>query len=127
MSESGVEVSVVLPAYNEAATIESTVRTTLATLDGFLPAGSYEVVVAEDGCDDETPEIAAQLAAEDDRVLHFHNDERLGRGGALNAAFRAANGDTLAYFDTDLATDMRHLEELVESVRSGDADVATGS
>ncbi len=127
MTASGVEVSVVLPAYNEADTIERTVRTTLSTLDAFLPAGSYEVVVAEDGCEDATPEIASRLAAEDDRVRHFHSDERLGRGGALNAAFRAANGDTLAYFDTDLATDMRHLEELIESVRSGDADVATGS
>ncbi|WP_353635201.1 flippase-like domain-containing protein [Halobacterium sp. NMX12-1] len=127
MTEPGVEVSVVLPAYNEADTIEETVRTTLETLDAFLPAGSYEVIVAEDGCEDETPEIAARLAAEDDRVRHFHSDERLGRGGALNAAFRAAEGETLAYFDTDLATDMRHLEQLVESVRSGDADLATGS
>ncbi|CQH48833.1 glycosyltransferase AglD [Halobacterium hubeiense] len=127
MTEPGVEVSVVLPAYNEADTIEETVRTTLETLDAFLPAGSYEVIVAEDGCEDETPEIAARLAAEDDRVRHFHSDERLGRGGALNAAFRAAEGETLAYFDTDLATDMRHLEQLIESVRSGDADLATGS
>src|SRR6056297_986089 len=122
-----VEVSVVLPAYNEADTIETTVQTTLETLAGFLPPGSFEVVVAEDGCEDETPAIADRLAADDVRVRHFHSDERLGRGGALNAAFRDASGDTLVYFDTDLATDMRHLEELVESVRSGEYDVATGS
>ena len=127
MSDSAVEVSVVLPAYNEADTIEATVRTTLETLSDFLPAGSFEVVVAEDGCEDETPAIAARLAAADDRIRHFHSDERLGRGGALNAAFRDARGDTLAYFDTDLSTDMAHLEALVESVRSGDADIATGS
>ncbi|MFB6071921.1 MAG: flippase-like domain-containing protein [Halobacterium sp.] len=127
MTDSGVEVSVVLPAYNEADTIETTVRTTLDTLAAFLPAGSFEVVVAEDGCDDDTPEIADRLAAENDRVRHFHSDDRLGRGGALDAAFRDARGDTLVYFDTDLATDMRHLEELVESVRSGDYDIATGS
>ncbi|MFB6270335.1 MAG: flippase-like domain-containing protein, partial [Halobacterium sp.] len=127
MTDSGVEVSVVLPAYNEADTLETTVRTTLETLASFLPEGSYEVVVAEDGCEDETPEIADRLAAEDDRVRHFHSDERLGRGGALNAAFRDARGDTLVYFDTDLATDMHHLEELVESVRSGEYDLATGS
>jgi uncharacterized protein (TIRG00374 family) len=127
MTDSGVEVSVVLPAYNEADTIETTVQMTLDTLAAFLPDDSYEVVVAEDGCEDETPEIASRLAAEDDRVRHFHSDERLGRGGALNAAFRDARGDTLVYFDTDLATDMRHLEELVESVRSEGYDVATGS
>jgi uncharacterized protein (TIRG00374 family) len=122
-----VEVSVVLPAYNEAGTIERTVRTTVRTLAEFLPAGAFEVIVAEDGCEDRTPEIADRLAAEDPRVRHVHSDERLGRGGALDHAFAAAAGSTLVYFDTDLATDMDHLEELVERVRSGGYDVATGS
>jgi uncharacterized protein (TIRG00374 family) len=126
-AEPTVSVSVVLPAYNEASTIESTVTTTLRHLESFLDPGTFEVIVAEDGCDDRTPEIADRLAADDDRVQHLHSDDRLGRGGALEAAFRAASGDTLVYFDTDLATDMRHLEELVTRVNSGEADVATGS
>ncbi|MFB6281656.1 MAG: flippase-like domain-containing protein [Haloferacaceae archaeon] len=124
---SAPEVSVVLPAYNEAATIERTVGTTIDRLASFLPAGAFEVIVAEDGCDDRTPDIAARLARTDDRVRHVHSDERLGRGGALERAFAAAAGDVLVYFDTDLATDMDHLEELVERVRSGECDVATGS
>jgi len=123
----GVEVSVVLPAYNEARTIEGTVETTLTTLADFLPPGAFEVIVAEDGCADRTPEIADRLAAADDRVRHVHSDERLGRGGALERAFAAADGETLVYFDTDLATDMRHLEELIQRVHTGEADVATGS
>ncbi|MFB6070869.1 MAG: flippase-like domain-containing protein [Halanaeroarchaeum sp.] len=127
MSDRPVEVSVVLPAYNEEDTIEETVEVALAELDGFLPADAYEVIVAEDGCEDRTPEIADRMAAADDRVRHFHSDERLGRGGALDRAFQAADGDTLVYFDTDLATDIGHLEELVESVRSDEWDLATGS
>ena len=127
MSTESVEVSVVLPAYNEEATIRSTVETTLSTLAAFLPADAFEVIVAEDGCDDGTPEIADEMAEHDDRVRHVHSDERLGRGGALERAFRAADGETLVYFDTDLATDMRHLEELVESIRTEGYDVATGS
>ncbi|WP_254543374.1 flippase-like domain-containing protein [Halomarina pelagica] len=121
------EVSVVLPAYNEEATIERTVETTLATLASFLPDGSFEVIVAEDGCDDRTPEIAARIAGGDRRVRHVHSDDRLGRGGALVRAFRLAAGETLVYLDTDLATGMDHLEELVESVRTEGYDVATGS
>jgi hypothetical protein len=127
MTGRAVEVSVVLPAYNEETTIEHTVRTTIETLERFLPEGSFEVIVAEDGCEDRTPEIADRLAAEDDRVRHFHSDERLGRGGALERAFEAAEGETLAYFDTDLATDMQHLEELIESVRTDGYEVVTGS
>jgi uncharacterized protein (TIRG00374 family) len=124
--QTSVAVSVVLPAYNEADSIEHTVERTLDTLGAFLDGG-YEVIVAEDGCDDDTPEIAARLADTDDRVRHVHSDTRLGRGGALERAFRAADGDVLVYFDTDLATDLKHLEELVECVRSGEYDVATGS
>jgi len=123
----GVEVSVVLPAYNEEATLADTVGVTLETLASFLPEGSFEVIVAEDGCDDHTPDIADELAAKYDAVRHAHSEKRLGRGAALEQAFREAHGETLVYFDTDLATDMRHLEELIERVRSGEYDVATGS
>ncbi|WP_336329031.1 flippase-like domain-containing protein [Haloarcula sp. CGMCC 1.2071] len=122
-----VEVSVVLPAYNEADTIEQTVSITLETLASFLPEDAYEVIVAEDGCSDRTPEIATRLANEDSRVRHVHSDERLGRGGALAYAFERADGETMVYFDTDLATDMSHLEELVNAVRVDGYDVATGS
>lgn len=122
-----VAVSVVLPAYNEEATIENTVHTTLDTLGAFLKPGTFELIVAEDGCEDRTPELADRLAAENAAVRHFHSGERLGRGGALERAFEAADGETLVYFDTDLATDMKHLEELVNTVRTGDADLATGS
>ncbi|MFW5956004.1 MAG: flippase-like domain-containing protein [Halorhabdus sp.] len=125
--DSAVEVSVVLPAYNEEDTIERTVGETLDRLGRFLEAGSFEVIVAEDGCADRTPEIATRLAAEDDRVRHIHSEERLGRGGAIEYAFHRADGATLVYFDTDLATDMDHLEELVESVRTDGYDIATGS
>jgi uncharacterized membrane protein YbhN (UPF0104 family) len=122
-----VEVSVVLPAYNEAETLADTVETTLSSLASFLPDGSFEVIVAEDGCEDSTPEIAGELASTHEAVRHVHSEERLGRGGALEYAFEQANGETLVYFDTDLATDMDHLEELVESIRSEGYDVATGS
>ncbi len=122
-----VEVTVVLPAYNEENTIETTVRTTLESLNGFLPPDSFEILIAEDGCEDRTAEIAGRLADADSRIRHFHSEQRLGRGGALQRAFEAATGETLVYFDTDMATEMRHLETLIDSVHSGQNDVATGS
>jgi len=59
-------------------------------------------------------------------VVHLHSDQRQGRGRALNRAFKASKGEILGYIDVDLATDMRHLEELVNSIRDGN-DFATGS
>lgn len=122
-----IEVSVILPAYNEADTIEATVDRTLETLSSFLPDDVVEIIITEDGCTDRTPEIAARLAKNDHRIIHLHSDSRLGRGAALERAVRCANGDVVAYLDTDMATDMVHLEELIETVRSGEADIVTGS
>lgn len=122
-----VEVSIVLPAYNEAGSLESAISKTIEALGTFLPAGVFEVIVAEDGCTDSTPQIAESLASENESVRHIHFAERQGRGRALRRAIQSAEGTTVAYFDTDLSTDLQHLEELIESVRSGAADIATGS
>ncbi len=59
-------------------------------------------------------------------MVHLHSDERLGRGKALNRAFKSAHGDILAYIDVDLATDMLHLPELIDRIRNR-YDLATGS
>jgi uncharacterized protein (TIRG00374 family) len=122
-----LEVGVILPAYNEEHTIERTVQKVSSELANFLPVDSFEIIIAEDGCEDRTPEIADQLAEKHKYVSHIHSDRRLGRGGALSFAFQQSGAETLVYLDTDMATDIDHLEELVESVRSGEYDIATGS
>ncbi len=87
---------------------------------------SFEIIIAEDGATDGTEKIAESLASEYPYVVHLHSDERLGRGTALNRAFKSAHGDILVYIDVDLATDMPHLSELINQIRSG-YDLATGS
>ncbi len=119
-----VEVSVILPAYNEADRIKNTVERTAEALRDITP--SFEIVIAEDGSHDGTDKICETLAKKYDFVTHLHSDERLGRGRAMNRAFRASKGDILCDIDVDLATDMKHLRELVQSIRDG-YDFATGS
>lgn len=87
---------------------------------------SFEIIIAEDGSKDGTDRICEALARKYDFVVHLHSDERQGRGKALNRAFRASKGEILGYIDVDLATDMRHLKELIQSIRDG-CDFATGS
>lgn len=122
-----VEISLVCPAYNEEDNIEETVGVVQETLTDFLSSQSFEILIAEDGCDDCTPEIATRLSEENEQIRHIHSDARLGRGGALSYAFQQTRGDVLVYLDTDMATDLRHLEELVEAVRTEGYDIATGS
>ncbi len=87
---------------------------------------SFEIIIAEDGSKDGTDRISEALAKKYNFVVHLHSDERLGRGRALNRAFKASKGEILGYIDVDLATDMKHLKELIQSIRDG-YDFATGS
>lgn len=119
-----IEVSVVLPAYNEAGRIEDAVEKTALALRGITP--SFEIIIAEDGSKDGTDRISESLSKKYDFVVHLHSDERLGRGRAMSRAFKASRGEILCDIDVDLATDMKHLQELVLSIRDG-YDFATGS
>ena len=118
-------VSVVLPAYNEAANIEKAVFVTAETL--FKITDCFEIIIAEDGSTDGTDRIASNLSKQYAYVVHLHSDKRQGRGKALNRAFKAASGEVLCYIDVDLATDMKYLEKLVRAVSMDGYDFATGS
>lgn len=120
-----MKISLVLPAYNEASRLEETVNLTSKALQEITP--SFEIIIAEDGSSDGTDIIARRLAKKYDYVQHLHSDSRQGRGRALNRAFKSASGEVLCYIDVDLATDMSHLKELIESIYVEEYDFATGS
>ncbi len=120
-----VQISVVLPAYNEVDNLQPAVEKTIQTLSQFTQ--SYEVIIAEDGSTDGTAERAEELAQKTPHVRHIHREKRLGRGTALNNAFKHSNGEVLAYMDLDLATDLKYLKPLVEAIEVENYDFSTGS
>jgi len=120
-----LEVSLVLPAYNEMDCLNLAVEKTMAALNQFT--ASYEIVIAEDGSTDGTAEHSAKLMQKYPCVRHIHRDQRLGRGTALNNAFKQCSGIVLAYMDLDLATDLSYLKPLIETISEGGFDFSTGS
>jgi glycosyltransferase involved in cell wall biosynthesis len=119
------EVSVVLPAHNEADVLDFAVETISQALKE--QGHSYEIIIAEDGSIDGTDKKAAALAATVPFVRHLHSEKRLGRGKALKNAFKESNGEILVYMDVDLATDIKHLGPLIDSIGKEGYDLATGS
>jgi glycosyltransferase involved in cell wall biosynthesis len=119
------EVSAVIPVFNDRDALQTAIPRSLGALEEVAPS-SFELIIAEDGSTDGTPDLVRERAAADPRVRLLHSDERLGRGRALNRAFAEARGTIVCYYDADLATDLRHLGELVGAIRGG-ADIATGS
>lgn len=113
--------SLVIPAYNEEKHLEEAVKAAIHSLEGV----DYEIIIAEDGSTDHTPRVAAELARKFAFVRHLHFDNKLGRGAALCNAFAKARGKFVGYMDADLATNPKHLKQLLEELK--DNDVVVGS
>jgi glycosyltransferase involved in cell wall biosynthesis len=116
---------VILPAHNEASTLEPAVLEITRVLSEY--SRDYEIVIAEDGSTDGTDRKASELSKRLPAVRHLHAEKRLGRGKALKNAFQKSAGQILVYMDVDLATDIRELRELIRSVDEESYDLAIGS
>jgi len=104
-------VSVVIPCLNEAENIETCVARALAVLDEHDIPG--EVVVADNGSEDGSPELAVKSGA---RVIH---EPRRGYGSAYLAGLGAATGDYVVMLDADLTYDFEDIPAFVAKLDEG--------
>ncbi|HKG27413.1 MAG TPA: dolichyl-phosphate beta-glucosyltransferase [Thermomicrobiales bacterium] len=115
--------SLVIPAYNEAARI----RRTLQTAWDYLQRQPYatELLLVDDGSPDQTGTIAEMFAEEHDgvRVMTIPHG---GKAAALRAGMSEASGDLIAFSDADLATPLHYLEDFRQAIQEGD-DIVIGS
>ena len=84
------------------------------------------ITIADNASADDTPRVAAALAAELSDVRVVRLDEK-GRGRALHAAWFTSDAPVLAYMDVDLSTDLAALAPLVAPLISGHSDLAIGT
>ena len=116
-----VRLSVVVPAYDEADRIGTTVRTLRDGLAEVDRAGELELVVVDDGSTDATAD-AALVAGADQVVVQPANR---GKGAAVRAGVLAARGRTVAFTDADLAYGPEQVLRVLAAVEAG-WDVAIG-
>ena len=121
---SALRVSVVMPAFNEAEILGTSVK---SVVDGLRARGErFELVVVENGSTDGTLTIAEQLGNEFPEVRVDHRDEA-DYGRALRAGLLDARGDAVVNFDTDYF-DLDFLEAAVDQVLAdGGAAIVVGS
>ena len=112
--------SVVIPCFNEAATIERIVERVVA----HAPPGT-ELIVVDDASTDGSAAILREKVAGRARVF-FHETNR-GKGAALRTGFAAATGDVVLVQDADLEYDPRDYARLLAPILEGRADVVFGS
>ncbi len=122
-SRAGLQrLSIVLPAFNEAANIESAVAE--ATAVAARLTEEHEVIVVDDGSSDGTAGLVEALGAEDPRVRLVSHEVNQGYGEALRTGFLSARFDHVFFTDADLQFDMEELERFLPY--AGTVDVVAG-
>jgi glycosyltransferase involved in cell wall biosynthesis len=117
--------SVVIPVYNEAATLFEIVRRVLASPVEV----EIELILVDDGSTDGTREIYAAVQREyaEQRLTVVLQDHNQGKGAAVRAGFEQATGDLVLIQDADLEYDPRDYPRLIRPIVEGRADVVYGS
>lgn len=120
-----IDLSILIPAFNEAERIGPTLERLVATLDTLGLAGPWEIVVADDGSTDATGSIVEASAAADARVRCLRLPHR-GKGGAVREGLLAARGARRFLCDADLSMPPAELARFLAVVPS-QCDIGIGS
>ncbi|MBJ8341892.1 glycosyltransferase [Antrihabitans sp. YC3-6] len=124
--EQGVPVlDVVVPVYNEQAALADSIQRLHEHLSTQFPY-SFRITIADNASIDDTPSIAAALAAEFAEVRSIRLEQK-GRGRALHAVWSTSDAPVVAYMDVDLSTDLAALAPLIAPLISGHSDLAIGT
>jgi len=110
-----MDLSIVIPMFNEAENVESTLKRVKEVLAQF--PGSFEIVPVNDGSADNTLEILQKAAEEDDKIRVVSYPKNIGRGMALRKGFQEASGEIIVSIDADLSYSPHYLLDFVETLR----------
>ena len=120
---SQIELSFVIPAYNE----EESIETALGTLDEVVKDRRlpYEIVVVNDGSRDKTLSRAIKYASRNGHVKVLSYTQNEGKGYAVRTGFMQTKGDVVVFTDSDMDIDLSTVSKYVDALEHGDIVVAT--
>lgn len=120
-----MDISIIIPAYNE----EQRIAPTLRAFHHFLSRGtkSFEILVSDDGSTDKTVELVQSMKAEIPQLVVLTALQNKGKGHAVKTGMLHARGKIRIFSDADGSTPAEELEKLLEPVAKNEADISIGS
>jgi dolichol-phosphate mannosyltransferase len=124
-----VTLSVIVPAYREGPRLEASLTRLVAALGADARVDGTEIVVVNDGSDDDTGEVARAFASAHPHppVTVIDHAVNRGKGQALRTGTAAASGAELAFIDADMDLDPHGIAVLLAQLSAHDADIVVGS
>ena len=105
------ELSLVFPAFNEAANLPTLLES--ATKIGDQLGVDFEIVIVDDGSEDQSAVVLERWRQRDPRIRSVHHFTNRGYGAALRAGLREARGELVFFSDADLQFDLREIADLL--------------
>jgi len=110
-----MDLSIIIPMFNEAENAEATLRRVEEALTSFQ--GDYEIIPVNDGSLDNTLEILNKLGEQDEKITIVSYKKNIGRGMALRKGFQISKGEIVVSIDADLSYDPHYIYDFVETLR----------
>lgn len=111
----GVEISVVIAAYNEEQVIEASIKSVVKELKSRTGV-RWELIVVNDGSVDRTGHILDKLSKKDSRIRSMHLRRNFGQGRALRAGFDVSRGEVIITLDADLSYSPRYIYQMYDAL-----------
>jgi glycosyltransferase involved in cell wall biosynthesis len=117
------ELSILMPVFNEEATLEAAVRD---VLESDPAHGSYELLIVDDASTDRSPDIIKELVEAYPQIRSYRHSRNQGKGVGIQTGLKEAAGTYTAILDADLEYQAAELDDLLEPLRDGKADAVFG-
>lgn len=118
------KLSVFLPAYNEEANLQRTVKNVIAALQKNV--STWEIVIVDDGSRDKTAAIADKLAKENKQISVIHHHPNRGYGAAFKSGLYGCQYPWIAFIDSDGQFDFKEISRFIATQEKTQADMVIG-
>ena len=119
-----MDLSVVIPLYNESESIEELNKWVINTLNS--ESISFEIIYIDDGSSDESWDIIKNLANNSDSIKGISFSKNFGKSQALNAGFKECKGNFIATLDADLQDSPEEIPEMINKLKKENLDLISG-
>jgi len=119
-----MEVSLIIPMYNEEDNVLITLNEVKKVLETYP---SYQIVAVDDGSSDQTLALLEEYASENPELVILKHPVNMGMGRALRTGFEKAEGDVIITLDADLSYDPKYITELIQELHENHLDIVIGS